>query len=151
MKREIKFRVFDLTDSVMMESNDKDVKIEFYDGKMKVHYVDEVNTVINDFVQDVPRVVECTDFEVMQSTELKDKNGKQIYEGDILKSPDTMSYRFGELGVVQYMEDYGGFGVVGKWSKNQHHEMLSCDVAIDSEIVGNEYENSELIKTENEN
>ena len=86
------------------------------------------------------------DLIVMQYTGLEDNQGKPIYEGDVLKMVVHRSYKFGETGQVKYEEDYGGFIVEGSYSKNQHHEHLDCDIAIESIVIGNIYSNPELIK-----
>ncbi len=83
----------------------------------------------------------------LQYTGLKDKNGVDIYEGDVLSAPASMSYRFGDNGEVRYESEYGSFIVEGKYSKNQHYETLTCDVAIDCEVIGNIYENRELLNS----
>jgi hypothetical protein len=66
---------------------------------------------------------------------LKDKYGKEIYEGDILKSPDVWkSNKFliskVEIPNIYYEEEETGFDPEG------------------SEIIGNSYENPELLKEE---
>ena len=78
------------------------------------------------------------DIILMQSTGLKDKNGKEIFEGDILSSKDGFLN-----GVVEYRYD------LGMWTNSliryNNFERL-CNVARDREIIGNVYENSELLK-----
>lgn len=76
---------------------------------------------------------------LMQYTNLKDKNGKEIYEGDILKvkldDGDANLY-------VKYVK--GEYRVVneGKWEDSLYAYMYFGDV----EIVGNIYENKDLLK-----
>lgn len=75
----------------------------------------------------------------LQFTGLKTQRDKdEIFEGDLLKHKDR-------LGVVRYEPDYGGYILEFEWSKNQHHELLTCDVAFESQHMGNIYQNSSLI------
>ena len=67
-------------------------------------------------------------------TGLKDKNGKEICEGDILKNP----WHEGEKGVVTFENARFDFGL----------SVIEADtIAVDeSEILGNIYENPELLQ-----
>ena len=72
---------------------------------------------------------------------LTDKNGNQICEGDIL------IYNNYSIGQVIYEADHGGF--IYQWKQNgsnQNYINLNCDVAFESVIVGNIFENPELLK-----
>lgn len=75
---------------------------------------------------------------LMQSTGLKDKNGKEIFEGDILGTKDGLLN-----GVVEYRSD------LGMWTNSliryNNFERL-CNVANSREILGNIYENPELLE-----
>jgi len=78
--------------------------------------------------------------ELMQYTGLKDKNGTEIYEGDILKymaiadgeQIDKVIFDRGTY-VVDYSEDY----------KQPVNEINHC-----AEVIGNIYDNPELLKGE---
>jgi uncharacterized phage protein (TIGR01671 family) len=74
----------------------------------------------------------------MQSTGLKDKNGKEIFEGDILGSKDGILD-----GVVEFRSD------LGMWTTSliryNNFERL-CNVASERKIIGNIYKNPELLK-----
>lgn len=75
---------------------------------------------------------------LMQYTNLKDKNGKEIYEGDILK----VKLDDGEANLyVKYTN--GEYRVVneGKWEDSLYTYMYFGDV----EVVGNIYENKDLL------
>lgn len=78
------------------------------------------------------------DWHIMQYTGLKDKNGKEIYEGDICK--------YQELEIIQWRwdEQHAGFWPrkipMESWSFNVIHTSLNC------EVIGNIHENTELIK-----
>lgn len=78
------------------------------------------------------------EFELMQSTGLKDKNGKEIFEGDILGTKDGLLNGF-----IEYREDLGMF--VNSLIRYNNFERL-CNVASDREIIGNIYENPELLE-----
>ena len=84
-------------------------------------------------------------YKVMQFTGLKDKNGKEIYEGDILAAPHTYNieiiYRNGSF-LMKFFDDIG--------EKCEYHlskELIEQD---DLEIIGNKYENPELLGDVNE-
>lgn len=73
-----------------------------------------------------------------QFTGLVDKNGKQIYEGDILNH-DTKSFAHGVNVVVEWFGSgfYCGYG---------SHIPLAEIVKMDAEVIGNIWENPELLK-----
>ena len=72
---------------------------------------------------------------VEQCTGLKDKNGKLIYEGDIM--PDM--YHNGRFAVVHFDEESLGFNC-GK------HALFSCRSLDDLQVTGNIHENPELLE-----
>lgn len=94
------------------------------------------------------------DFDVMQYTELEDKNKIDIYEQDILKVELPLGGFWGntkkeKIGIVRYEKEYGAYIVQWEYSKHQHHENLTCDIAFTSEVLGNVYENPELLEKYN--
>ncbi len=78
---------------------------------------------------------------LMQFTGLLDKSGKEIYEGDVIKVESDVtsevSFKDGE-----FINKKSGWGlhiyISPKWKGQAIHQM---------EIIGNIYENPELIKT----
>jgi uncharacterized phage protein (TIGR01671 family) len=72
----------------------------------------------------------------MQYTGLKDKNGKEIYEGDIVR----FSFKHGD--VVRFVEwsyPYSGWAMGG-------HKYTPEECEVFGEVIGNIYENPELLK-----
>jgi uncharacterized phage protein (TIGR01671 family) len=83
---------------------------------------------------------------IMQYTGLKDKNGKEIYEGDILKRPEDKDPMF--VAVIEFKN--GQFGGATYPHRNHWIEMprlsrCDHDGGGYNEVIGNIYENPELI------
>lgn len=128
MNREIKFRAW--------EKPDESVSFQ---GKM--HYDVQDQTYFNDWLY-------SNDYEVMQYTGLKDKVGKEVYEGDIVKG-------FSGNGVVEFFDnlnwDSGGSVHSGFWCKEwcEYKDPGSLsyhDGFGDCEVIGNIYENPNLLE-----
>ncbi len=71
---------------------------------------------------------------LMQYTGLKDKNGKEIYEGDILLIEGRRNICI-----------FRGGGFTFQW-ETEKHRFYHPDFSPESEIIGNIYENPELLK-----
>lgn len=101
MKREIKFRVWD--------------NVDYMSSSFTLQHLQERK------IQFTPDCI------VMQFTGLKDKNGKEIYEGDILDTNWIISFKNGMFGIFdkshymginQYMSDFRE--VIGNIHEHEH-------------------------------
>ena len=120
--RDIKFRVWDNERNVMF--NSKSVDINFFKGKIEI----TSDTIRYDEVY----TDEIKDFELMQYVGCKDKNNKEIYEGDIVKTKE-------HIGQIIYSK--GMFFIDVK----EDFYLPIYNVSEFMEVIGNIYENPELL------
>lgn len=89
------------------------------------------------------------EIELMQSTGFKDKNGKEIFEGDIVRTTRFLG-RADEIGgFYEYEKDYVGVVKVieGSWVIDTGSVAVRLWSEIDeSEVLGNIYENLEFLE-----
>ncbi len=139
MNRKIKFRVY----------NTKSKK--WIHGPNENSSLDGVNLfgeciLLGGFMDKVS-IEDLNDCVALQYTGLKDKNGKEIFEGDILKfqendNPEDLNWIIGEVVFID-----GAFRL-----KDSDYETLSEFIMewknhnLDLEIIGNIYDNLDLIK-----
>lgn len=77
---------------------------------------------------------------LMQYTGLKDKNGQEIYEGDVVRKRNI-------LGVVIWANEYQSLGFYLKSNENLYN-VIAPYYSWDLEIIGNIYEHPELLSKE---
>lgn len=90
---------------------------------------------------------DLNNFELMQSTGLKDKNGVEIFEGDVVKWGDTLGWEETPIRIatveidpdIQFDSNVGIFSY-GQFAYKNTEKFLT--------ILGNIYENPELLEVE---
>ena len=132
----------------------KELKFRVWDGEL-MHY----NARVGGFDETRPTVYKCCGIisewvnveplsqdEIMQYTGLKDKNGKEIYEGDIVRwgeSEPNIDWNGTVKGEVYWLD--GGFWVA---CKESNHFSGRIDETGHFEIIGNIYENPDMISNQ---
>jgi len=123
LNREIKFRLFDKKENKVVYS--RDVIMNIHGDIFEYNYEKQ-------------NYIESYNYEVMQYVGVKDKNGKPIFEGDVVK---INGYGVEDLITDIYWEDsLGGFYSRNLYESDTFEHSGQC-----IEIIGNIYENKELI------
>ena len=146
MNNRFKFRVW--LPSLNKFGSDNSVFMDCYGklyGVTRPSLVDDSRSIVN-----IGQFKEFSGHTIQWYTGLTDSNDKEIYEGDIIRIYKNFVRRNQDetiIGQVLYEADEGGY--IFQWERNgpnQHHINLNCDVAFESVIVGNIFEQSELLK-----
>ena len=137
--RENKFRAWDKTNKRMIYLHQKDIFDFRKNGGFLVAFVEDdykYGKYTRSKLEAYDFVENTGNFIIMQYTGLKDKNGIEIYEGDIIKSQFLR-----KNGVIEYVDDKVCFMV--KISMNEWHFISDL---YDLKIIGNVYKNPELLR-----
>lgn len=124
MNREIKFRAWD-KENKKMKYNITGIEYGNGDGNINGIFIDG-------------DIYEIEKIELMQYTGLHDKNGKEIYEGDIVKKTGSK-----EIDIGKVIYEYDGF-IVDVMNMDRFYGRVYL-VEIFTEVIGNIYDNPELL------
>lgn len=129
----------------------REIKFRAWNGKNKefVYEVlccgEDINSVLNS---------KTSGLIFQQFTGLHDKNGKEIYEGDILKDPAHYPNGYqhslnNQTGVAYYDTELGGWYITNNLTDGKHEtpntQTLQLATAKNYKVIGNIYENKDLL------
>lgn len=80
----------------------------------------------------------------MQYTGVKDKNGKEIYEGDIIKYKFPYDRRLNHISPVKFLETETSFGVKDRYGIEIPLYRITTNNYF--EVIGNIYENKKILE-----
>lgn len=145
MNREIKFKAYIEVKKEQKFYNDEKVKL--IDKKLldviEIWWLSGETDYI--FTRQGTIFADCCNIKLLQYTGLKDKNNKEIYEGDI-------AYLYDEKCIISW--HLGGW-ILNRVNKSKYDHLLSGNLAKrrngqyyshNIEVIGNIYENKELLE-----
>ena len=127
MNREIKFRIWNSLNDTMTYPDRYCFDWSWF-GVSTEHYLDDSAGVYP---------IDESVYKLMQFTGLQDKNGKDIYEGDIIRDNEYIL-------IIVWDNTYCSFCLDRKGWMYRHWFGESCDPK-DCEIIGNVHQNPELL------
>ena len=144
----IKVRAWDEETETMFYSDKEydDCFFEFKDGRLWGFAIREPKS-SNDPMEPPEPYTDC--YEPMQFTDLLDKNGKEIYESDVVRFHHFTQVLGEKLGVTEDEEEFNAvvdFGSAGIMLNDEPMFMYNGTHEESLEIVGNKFENPELSK-----
>lgn len=139
--REIKFRIWAKNENKMVYPNKYVIDLNWF-GVTSETYLDDSSA------SEYP--IESKNYNLMQYTGLKDKNGVEIYEGDILTVGENLICEIIYIG--ENIEEYGDEIHCSFHAKIfKHNKIIPIDSYLKNNciIIRNIYENPELLNSQN--
>ena len=153
MSRDIKFRVWDKTSDSMLYQDDFE-RVEIDTKNKMVTLIAEEESDKSHYVLDYEDGIEA---EIMRYTGLKDKNGNEIYEKDIVKVTinnktfnawivfEMGSFMIANDDITYYIDDNWNDNVKClselAWEQEEFEDRIYC-----LEVIGDTYQNIDLIE-----
>nr|DAX77284.1 MAG TPA: YopX protein [Caudoviricetes sp.] len=137
MSREIKFRIWDKTFKKFLKDDYESKNVIDRDGNLFMY-------VLSETFRDLYFYKLLKNIEISEYTGLKDKNGKEIYEGDILKYNFPYDGRLKHISPVTYLETQASFGIKDRYENEIPLYKITANNYF--EVVGNIYENHKLLE-----
>lgn len=137
--RDIKFRVWDKYKKQMYPISSIDYDI--FSQEIRIIAVGHENGMCTAYNKNHnSEKCDITALELMQYTGLNDKNGKEIYEGDIVKVDNI------DLAIIYFDDDRMAWGIKPINEFYFDSPLLSENINLELRVIGNIYDNSDLLK-----
>ncbi|HFD2049648.1 TPA: YopX family protein [Clostridium perfringens] len=156
MSRDIKFKIWDKEQKKFLEINWEGEDTRHTKGKANICYSDRVYVTLSGYVNEDGWPYEV-DADILQYTGLKDKNGKEIYEKDIVKVTinnktfnawivfEMGSFMIANDDITYYIDDNWNDNVKClselAWEQEEFEDRIYC-----LEVIGDTYQNIDLIE-----
>lgn len=156
MIRDIKFKIWDKEQKKFLEINWEGEDTRHTKGKANICYSDRVYVTLSGYVNEDGWPYEV-DADILQYTGLKDKNGKEIYEKDIVKVTinnktfnawivfEMGSFMIANDDITYYIDDNWNDNVKClselAWEQEEFEDRIYC-----LEVIGDTYQNIDLIE-----
>ena len=137
----IKFRAWDKENKIMLAVNN--ICNLFWDSKFIEGYELVPDPKGNREYDLIDHIIDFADAILMQSTGLFDKNGQEIFEGDVVEfeDADDIENVYINQGVIEWCQ--GGFIVTNRTSVTMGDLLDGNNLEVT--VIGNIYENPELL------
>lgn len=132
--REIKFRVWDKIGNRFFNID--------YNYLVAITNCGKIGVLVDDFNFEEFKKDELENIVISEYTGIKDKNDKEIYEGDIIKD------KLGRIYKVFWHGSFAGFCYEFKNQLGKKDFKLLHLAYFNIEVIGNIYENSELLRSD---
>lgn len=147
MNRKIKFRVWDKYKKQMYPISSIDYDI--FSQEIRIIAVGHKNGMCTSYNKNHnSEKCDITALELMQYTGLHDKNGKELYEGDIVKITNKNSKVISMKPIIadiEWSEEYLTYTLITTSVKDAFESLKDYLDEYDIEVIGNIYDNPELL------
>lgn len=144
MKREIKFRAWDKKNNCWYKPIFEAFKGRLYEllinfsGQLDAHTIEDNEVILKHESLFPDR------YELMQFTGLKDKNGKEIYEGDVVNMVYDEPYNRPHI-IIWHINKFCAIHL-SQYLRGNDYNDPKLPNGFNAEVIGNIFENSELLK-----
>jgi uncharacterized phage protein (TIGR01671 family) len=147
-QREIKFRIWDKKYKTMDDVLELDLDLKVGMSGYRIDYDKDPGEDCSPSPSPALNYFKFDEVILMQYTGLKDKNGKEIYEGDIVNIYHVIDKKRCNEGKykVKYEKTISGFPIILQPFTDYDEEIGGYHTPSHFEVIGNIYENPELME-----